>query len=236
MELTQLNSTNNLDYVNQNKDGLKTQALINDKEITSDKSNDSAVELDLQNSSNSDLTNNLTTNVKNIVSLQQLQSTISNQLEITTEIIQTTTHATDSENIELDDKQPEIKSLLDNYNNISESIDFEEGYEEIGVFFDGILGSKPLSSKEIIEAVEERQFKLKEVQEKIEMEMESINSQVRDSIDIEKNKTETKIEYKNIDFEKESFQFNSNSLNNLKEGIISSQANATTSSSIQLLA
>lgn len=237
MELTQISNMNNLNYVNDKKDGLKTNALISSKEVENKNTlNSDKVDVNLQNSSKNGFVNNIASSINKLASLQKTQSNISNQLEITTEIVKTTSGAVNSQSIRLDDKQPEIKNLLDNFNGLSKSSQLTEGFDEEGIFFDGILGSKPLSAGEILQAVANQQEKLKVVQEKIGAEIESVISETKQSFEVEKTKVETKVEFKNIDFGKESAQFDSSTLSSIKDGIIPSQANASTANSVNLLA
>lgn len=236
MELTKLNSMNNLNYVSDNKDSQKAKALISSKEVENKYSSNDKVDVNLQNSSKSNFVNNVTSSINKLASLQKTQSNISNQLEITTDIVKTTSVAVNSPEIKLDDKQPEVKNLLDSYNDLSKNSASTEGFDENGIFFDGVLGSKPLSASEILQAVESQQSKLKFAQEKIGAEIESVISDTKQSFEVEKAKVETKVEFKNFDFEQESAQFNSSTLGNIRDGIIPSQANATSSNSVKLLA
>jgi len=237
MELTQINNANNVDYLNKKEDNLNTQSLISNKKVdNNDSVNFDTVELTLSKSSDNNFINKISSTLNKVAALQQTQSNISNQLEITSKIVKITSSASNSSTTTLDDQQPEIKNLLDTYNNLSQNSNSTEGFDEEGIFFDGILGSKPLSSQQILEAVENQRSKLYTKQESVNSDISALVSDAKQTIETEKIKVETKIEFKNIDFEKESTQFNSSTLSSIKEGIIPSQANAKTSTSIELLA
>lgn len=239
MEVSKLNSINNSNYLNDVKDSSKTNALISNQKVEQKSQSNSldGISVDLQKR-NTSFVNNVSTNLSKLASLQKSQAQISNQLEITTKIVQTTSDAVSSPSIQLDDKQPEIKNLLDSYNTLSQSSNSTEGFDETGIFFDGVLGSKPLSAQEIFKSVEAQREKLQVAQESVGSQIQEVVSNMQQSFKIERtqSKVETKVEFKNIDFAQESSQFSGSTLSDVKDGIIPSQANATPSSSERLLA
>jgi len=234
MELTQLNNNTNLNQITDIKNSLRTNNLENTKGVSDKYPSDN---VDLSNSRrSSSFLSNITSNISKVASLQKAQSTISNQLEITSEIVKTTQSASNSSSTELDDKQPDIKILLDSFNKLSEGFTRPEISNETGIYFDGQLGSKPLSSHEILDASEQQRERLSEYHQAVSNEIKSLVNDTRKTIDTEKTTVETKVEFKNIDYAKESAQFNSSTLGNIRGGVLPSQANAFPLHSEKLLA
>jgi len=233
MELTQLNNTANLNQINNVKNSLRTNNLENEKETVAKHPSD---KVDIEKTTNSSgFLSTMSTNISKVASLQKMQSTISSQLEITTEIVKTTNSAVNSSRIQLDDKQPEIQSLLNNFNKLSEGFK-PEFSDETGIFFDGRVGSKPLSTGEIYDAVSKQSERLSQFSQQISSEINSLVSNTQDTISTERTKVETKFEFKNIDYAKESAQFNASTLESVKGGILPSQANGFPLHSEKLLA
>lgn len=230
MNITPLSKINNIDAMNENKSNI----IVKDIQKVNDLSNvDSTEKIDISAKTfhNNNFINKISSNIDKLAQLQKTQSSISNQLEITTNIVEVTNFANNSMTIQLDDKQPQIKELLDNYNIISKQ---NEDFDLEGIFFDGVVGSKPLSAQEILDAVSQQNTKLKQHQNNVNSEIQSLVQQTKQSIQHER--TETKVEFKNIDFEKESILFDANTLNNVQGGIIPSQANGFPIHSEKLLA
>jgi len=235
MELTQIQNVSNMNQVNDVKNNSKTNNLQNIKEVIEKYPSDK-IDIEKANSSSSNFLSNVSSNVGKIADLQKQQSAISNQLEITTEVIKTTQAAENSNTVKLDDKQPKIKNLLDNFNKLSESSTRIEISDKPGIYFDGQVGARPLSSKEIHDAIQENKERLSSVQQSISNEIDAVVLDNKNTLETEKTTTQTKVEFKKIDFEKESLQFNSSSINNFKGEVLPSQANAFPPHSEKLLA
>ena len=180
---------------------------------------------------NTSFLNNISSNINKIAQYQKVESSISNQLEITTKIVEIINFANQSQIKKLDDKQPQIKNLIDNYNTISKNT---EGSDLEGIFFDGVLGSKPLSPQEILDAVKQQNKILNQLQSNIQDEKQLLIQDTKNAI--QNQKTETKVEFKSIDFGKESIQFDASSLNRFEGEIVTSQANGFPFHSEKLLA
>ena len=225
MELTQLNNNIILNPVNNVNNSFRTNSLENKiPEVTEKHASDKFDTINIRNASG--FLDNISTNISQVASLQKAQSIISNQLEITSEIVRTTQSANASASIQLDDKQPEIKGLLENFNQLSKGFERPEISDEIGIYFDGQLGSKPLSSHEILDASEQQRERLVKYHESVSNEIKSLVLDTQKSFELEKMTVETKVEFKNIDYAKESAQFNASTLESIKGGILPSQANA----------
>lgn len=234
MELTQLNNLSNVSQVNDIKDSLKTNNLQNIKQVIEKYPSDK-VEIQQQSSSSNFLTN-ISSNINKMADLQKMQSTVSNQLEITSKLVRTTESAVNSNSIQLDDKQPEIKNLIDNFNVISKGTNTTEISDKAGIYFDGQVGARPLSATEIYDAVDQQKERLSQFNEKIASQIESVLADTKGNIELEKVTVETKVEFKNIDYAKESALFDSSTLSNVQGGVIPSQANGFPLHSEKLLA
>jgi len=234
MELTQLNNQSNINQVNDIKNSQKTNNLQNIKEMV-EKYPSEKVDITKQNSSGNFLTN-VSSNINKIADLQKNLSLISNQLEITTKLVTTTTSVQNSTSMTLDDKQSEIQNLLKEFNKLSDGFERPSISDKEGIYFDGQLGSKPLSVSQILDAVSKQKERLSNFNKELTNEVKSLVSNTKETISSEKTVLETKVEFKNIDYEKESAQFNAFTLESVKGGILPSQANAFPHHSEKLLA
>ena len=223
MELAQLNNSITSNQISNVHNGLRTNNLENEKESVAKHPSDK-VDIEKTASSSSFLST-MSTNISKVANLQKMQSTITSQLEITTEIVKTTNSAANSNHIQLDDKQPVIENLLNNFNKLSKGF-IPEFSDKTGIFFDGQVGSKPLSTGEIYDAVSKQNERLSQFNQQISSEIYTLVSNTQDTISTEKTKVETKVEFKNIDYAKESAQFSAATLESVKGGILPSQANA----------
>lgn len=234
MELTQLNNSVNLNHVDDVKNSFRTNDLANEKEITNKYPTDKVETFQKSNSSN--FLTSISSNINRITDLQKNQSLISNQLEITSKLVTTTTSVQNSTSMTLDDKQSEIQNLLKEFNKLSDGFERPTISDEEGIYFDGQLGSKPLSASQILDAVSQQKERLSHFNEQLTNEVKSLVSNTKETISSEKTVLETKVEFKNIDYEKESAQFNASTLESVKGGILPSQANAFPPHSEKLLA
>ncbi|MEA2050702.1 MAG: hypothetical protein U9O56_08230 [Campylobacterota bacterium] len=111
------------------------------------------------------------------------RNNITNQLELVNNIATNLNNAISSKNTEttLDNIQPKIESLMIDYNQLSSSSSSNSDIEEVKsrIFFDGVLGSKPLSSKEIFEAINKQKELLSQLDKTLEVNNENI---INDSI------------------------------------------------------
>jgi len=234
MELIKLNNQSNINQVNDIKNSQKSNNLQNIKEVV-EKYPSEKVDITKQNSSSNFLTN-ISSNINKIADLQKIQSMVSNQLEITTKLVKITESAVNSNLIQLDDKQPDIKNLIDNFNVISKGINTTEISDKAGIYFDGQVGARPLSANEINEAIDQQKERLNKFNKKISDQIDSAILDTKQHIQFQKSTIENKVEFKNIDYEKESAQFNASTLESVKGGILPSQANAFPHHSEKLLA
>jgi hypothetical protein len=188
---------------------------------------------------------NVIDNISKISKMQSIQPQLNKQIEIVNKIETLTKEMTTNpaQGKVLDDIQPEIKKLMDNFNTsskvIAESLDNVSNLnneEKSRMYFDGILGSKPLSGKEIFEAVTAQREKLLQDSNNVKQELEATVEQTKSVISTEKEAVETKPAVKNIDFQVESTKFDSQSIKSFEGSVTETQANAQPQQNIKLLA
>jgi len=233
MELSQLTNNSHASSIVNTANTIKTNDIQSNEEITK-KYPEDKIEVN-QTAKTSELAENISSNISKIANLQKAQVTISAQLEITSEIVKTTNSANDSSSIQLDDKQPAIKKHMDDFNTLSEGFKKPEISDEIGIYFDGKVGAKPLSSGEILDASAEQQERLTKFSQNIANEIDSILSQTKNTIATEQTEIETKVEFK-VNYEQASQQFDTSTLSNIQGNFLPSQANAIPFHSEKLLA
>ncbi len=243
MELTQLNSLNFSSVAQSSIEQVQTKKSV---EIASDNKPlkvDNPIEL--SSTAKSSFANNLMNNIKQISTGMNIQSAISKQLEITNKIEQSITSVISNSKKNLNDIQPEIKNLMDGFNNysskISTSISAISGNstdnEKSRIYFDGILGAKPLSSEEILAEVESQRERLQninkaandEVLNNIQKSHNMFSAQKQELIDKEP-------QVQKFDFNIESNNFDAKTLQNIQGSITDTQANAQVDQSVKLLA
>ncbi|MEA2017748.1 MAG: hypothetical protein U9N59_04810 [Campylobacterota bacterium] len=234
MELSQVNSLNinSMSQINsaQTRNVENIDKSSNDQQPKVDK-----IELsEPSNKVQSSFSSNIVSNMDKISQLQQQQSNVNSQIDTLSKITQATTQVIEApkKGQVLDDIQPEIQSLMNNFNSASTQMKTSQSSSSASrAYFDGIVGAIPLSGEEIYQAVKLQQERLEHVSKKIENETNNIVSQSKESIEAEK-----KPEFKNFNFEKESVEFNSQSLKLVEGPIVPTQANAQTEHNINLLA
>ncbi len=246
MELQKINqnNVNTLDYINS-----KSVSSSNKVEETSDVKSSTiqdivAIEPDSQTRSN--FTNSLKSDISKLSNLQTTGVQLRNQVEIIDEIDQLMKQAENSVNATqtLDDIQPKVKQLMDNFNHTASKINVNTKSSSINnieeelshVFFDGIMGSKPLSLEEIKDTTNMFKQDIIKAEEKSNEEYNNTVNQAHETIKIEKSVAASQSPLKSVDFGKESVDFNNNTLNSVIGNVSATQANASPLHSIELLA
>jgi len=188
---------------------------------------------------------NIINNISKISHMQSVQPELNNQVQILDKIETLTKEMTTNppKGKVLDDIQPEIKNLMDNFNTSSkavvgslDTISELNDEEKSRIYFDGILGAKPLSGKEIYEAITAKREQIAQTSKQIDQEIQYTVKQTQNSIDNEKEVVETKPAVKNIDFKVESTNFDNQSIKSFKGSVVDTQANAQMEQNIKLLA
>lgn len=120
----------------------------------------------------SDISSELQNNISKISQLETSQKTI-NQQNLLIEKLQTTVLS--DQNTNINTKAPQVSSIIDQYNTNATKIysSLQEYYDEqksdkSSIFFDGILGSIPLSTQEINEAIQEQKTTLTQINNELE--------------------------------------------------------------------
>ncbi|MEA3553540.1 MAG: hypothetical protein U9R39_03935 [Campylobacterota bacterium] len=187
----------------------------------------------------STFSNKLTNSINTVSNLQNMQSNIDNQINIVNEI-NFNIQSSNAPEL-LDAVQPKIKSLMDNFNTNSKQVDLnqlilDQESADSTAYFDGILGSKPLSPSDIMEATQNKMMMLESMKSTTNNSFDEAVNEVKNTISKEKQISQENSPFKEINFEKESSDFTSNNINNTIGSIATSQANPSTSHTVRLLA
>ena len=242
----ELNSLNSVQFSNISQSDLNQLKSVNESKLDSTSKPSRVDKVELQNQSqSSSFANSLINNVKQISGLLSVTSVVSKQLDITNEIEQSISSViSNSTNQTLNDIQPKVKSLMDNFNNLSSSISTLEGVisidsnkdEESRVYFDGILGAKPLSSEEIFAEVASQRERLQNINKVTNDEVLNNIKQSKKLFITQKQELETQQpKIKEFDFAMESISFEPQVIQKLQGSVVDTQANAKTEQNIKLL-
>lgn len=226
MELTQINNTQfpmvQNDTVSINATTLEKVNSSNTNKLKSDI-------VETTSHSNSFLVN-VTSGIQQISKLHTLQNETTSQLEMVKNFGQLVSKvATNS----IDDYQGDIQSFINTFNTRSqtsteriEMIIEEKQSEESRTYFDGILGSKPLSQEEILQAVEEQQKRLEFVNKALNDEIIKTKQEVQSTFDLEKEKSTSNSTFSSsVDFEQESKTFTKDSFKEFSSAMVETQTN-----------
>jgi len=239
MELTQINSSTlpNINDIQSNR-----SSSINNVQDSSINKPLEVDKIETNSRTQSSFSVNLVNNISKISELRSSQVEVSNQIQIANKI-ETLTNDTIKSGKPLDDIQPQIQSIMQTFNTSSKNvsdvaakIDKENEDKKSRMYFDGILGAKPLSGKEILEAANAQKQRLAQFNEKIEQEVINTVNESKQIISNEKNLNEDKAVFKNIDFETESSEFKAEKVTTQEGSMFSTQANAEPAQNIKLLA
>ena len=215
------------------------RSVNNDVKVELEKSSTKLnLNIQIDTDSQSAFSDKLTSTINRVSDLQNMQSTINNQINIVNEINLSIQNSSSTE--QLDTVQPTIKSLMDNFNSNSNQIDFnqlvlDQDSLDSTAFFDGILGSKPLSPSDIMEATQNKMMLLNSMKSTTNTSFYEAINEVKSTIVQEKQTSQENSPFKEINFGKESADFTSNNVNNTVGSIATSQANPSTSHTIRLL-
>ncbi len=225
MELSHISNTN-FDTVNYKSNVQPSQLKI---EPTTIQNTNKLQNIDFYKQS--DFSNTLTNNINNISSIQTQQSKINTQIDIVNSI--NTNMSTATTPMALDSIQPTVNNLIQVFNTNAMDMNTEEGGSH--TFFDGKLGSKPLSSSDVSEAMQNQLALLTQARSTNTQVLDTIVKEVKQNFTKEKEVVSSRAESQTIDFGKESSDFTSTTLSNVSGSIVSAQANATQSQAIRLL-
>ena len=203
--------------------------------------------IELQNQTQSSFATNLMSNVTQISTAMSVQSTVLKQLDIVGEIEQSigSVVSNPSGGQTLNDIQPKIKSLMDNFNSYSSNISTTIGTissnsteeSRSRVYFDGILGAKPLSSEEIFAEVQVQRERLQNINKAANDEVINNIQKSKEMFQVQKQEhVFQQPQVKDVDFSLESSKFTAQTLKEFSGSISDTQANAKVDQNIKLLA
>lgn len=248
MELNSINSLNLHSQSISKESKIETMDKVSNNinsEIQSEAKKDTVEQL---SSSRSPFASNIMNSLSKIENIQNIQSSINIQLEIANKMESSTQNVLSStqNDLVLDDIQPEINSLLNKFNTTSKNISTEisgvlETTQSVEntksrMYFDGVVGSKPLSAQEIFDAVSQQKERLSQINEALNSEIINTTKEVSASFKKESEVLNENTSMKNTDFKNESVHFTSQSLKAVEGDILPVQAHAQTEENIKLLA
>ena len=233
MQLTQINNTaiSDFNYVGSNEQKSKIAEANISEEIR--KSDVISVNLEPSKSNLSDM---LAVNIEKISNINVVQKNISTQLDISNEISTLISNAQKSSNAieSLDVVQPQVQNLMINYNEISKSsssIQTPSQEEKSRIFFDGILGSKPLSTSEIFKEINKQQQILSQSQQNLRDEGKVAVEDSRNIINQERMVSQKNSPFKDNDYSKDGAGLKLQTLDKITDV----QIGASSSTSMKLL-
>ena len=204
--------------------------------------NQKAVSIDkieLNNTKQSSFSLNLTKNIDTISNIEVAQNTLSNSLKIVNNFEQLITTNSKS----LNNVQPQIQNFITTFNNSSKSLSDnmskiieEKQSEDSRTYFDGILGSKPLSGKEIYEAITQQKQRLEQYNKQLNEQQIEATNQAKQVITTEKAQSSFATQFgKEMNFELESVKFEAKVIQTQNGSITQTQANAEPQITTELL-
>jgi len=242
MELNQLNNSY-VSSASQSLSNVKNAASVTVDEVT--KNTPLKIDsIEVSSKSQNTFSDNLRNNISKISNMQNLQSTISKQIDIVNEIESSINSMSNQPSEKLDTIQPQIKNLMDNFNAYSKntsaslaSVDTTISDDaQSRIYFDGIVGAKPLSNEEIYAAITEQKERLQQSNKVINEQILNTINQSKEMIVQEQQTTPSVEKTKVFNFESESSNFDAQALKNAKGSMFDVQANAESAQSIKLLA
>jgi len=241
MELSQVN---NLNMSNLNSLNSKSVKSIENVEKVSNDTSSKIEKVGTSQKLQSSFVADVSSNIDKISSLQKLKSEVNKQIEIVDKIASSTNKVLTSPKAGqvLDDIQPEIQSLMNKFNTSSKStltsvsnVQSSNTVEQSRTYFDGVIGAKPLSGEEIYNAVNEQKNRLEQINKVINDEIINTTSKTKELFKEERTSSQP-TKFQNVDFEKESSAFTSQTLKNISGSVVDVQPNAQTEQNIKLLA
>ncbi|MEA3498939.1 MAG: hypothetical protein U9R16_07770 [Campylobacterota bacterium] len=182
-------------------------------------------------------TSELKHNIENISILKNLQLTLKNQVKIVNnidDIVKSHTIQT------IDNSQPEIKNLMNNFNMNStgfiaslNKIIEDQDSDKSHTYFDGILGSKPLSPADILKAVDSQRLIIDSYSDNIKDNLRQTITHSKEIIQDEKVNYQSTTPLKDVNFAKESIDFTSS---NIAGSSVIAQSNINNHKHLEVLA
>lgn len=225
MELTQLNKRQ-FPMVQNNTVSINSTAL----EKVNNNSSISKLKSDIVDTSshNNSFLTNITSSVQRISNLQTLQNETTSQLEMVKNFGQLVSSVDKGT---IDSYQGDVQNFITTFNSQSqssiqriESIIEEKQSEDSRIYFDGILGARPLSKEEIMQSIEQQQQRLEHVNKTINDEILKTTDAVKNSFFQEKSSENNPL-FSSVDFEQESKQFTKETFKEFSSAMVETQTN-----------
>jgi hypothetical protein len=237
MELTQLNNTS-MNYVSSSTKNTVVQKTDNTiSDVVNLKSD--IIESNLE-VGKSNLGDRLSSNISILSDVSVAKSNINSQLEIINKIQTTVEQAQISNNNfeALDIVQPQVESMMINYNEISKITSKQQISEDdhkSTAFFDGVLGSKPLNPSEIFKAIETQREILSQSKDNLTSRVKEIAVDSINSIKNERAVSQANSPFKESDFVQNSINFESKVIREIPGSVIDVQTSISNDTSVRLL-
>ena len=231
MQLTQVNNSN-LDSLSYSQGMVNSGVKDTSGDAKANGASLSAVTVEVQ-SNEVNLSSKLSAKISEISNLGVLQKGISKQLDLTNEIKSIVTSAQNDFEL-LNKVQPQVQSMMIDYNEISKETGdtlTANSKPKSRAFFDGVLGSKPLSTTEIFKAINKQQEMISQSQENLNNKANLAVQDSRNIIKQEKVVSQENSPFKDNDYSKDRVDLNIQTLGKMSDV----QIDASNSTSMKLL-
>jgi len=177
--------------------------------------------------------------IDNISSNQQILHQLDQQSSILTQMETLNTQALEAPD-KADGVEASLTELMEKYNthsnNLTQDLQVSNEDTESLIYFDGIIGAKPIDNAKLAKAIEDQQTFNQSATEKFTKQFESYKQKAKETINYEQAQSSNKAPFKQIDFGKDVSDFSAASINSIIGSVTLSQANAIPAHSPQLLA
>ena len=240
MELNNINNAS-LNDVSTLTNTMNLNSLNSTQKVDGNITNSFAVDSQL-NLNKSDLSNSLKDFTKQISKSQIDLQAVNEQSNILNNIQELTNKLVSSNNVAQTEieVQPAIETLMAKYNtsstNTVATLQEFQAATDSSAYFDGKLGARPLSTSEILDAVDKQMSLVNQQKEFTSNEIQKAEKRALNTIGKEIELASAKAPFEPIDFGKDIGNFSSANINNVLGSVATSQANAIPSNSPKLLA
>ena len=189
----------------------------------------------------SDLASLLKDAILNISKNQQALNNLSEQSNVLNKLqeVASTLIKSETPKIITSEAQLTMEEFINKFNNLTQDFNkrFAESQDDTTsrTYFDGLIGAKPLSPSEIIDAVERQMKIINQNSETATKEIQEFKSKAIETIEKEIAESNAKAPFEPIDFGKNISDFTSANINNIVGSVATVQANAIPAHSPRLL-
>lgn len=177
-------------------------------------------------------------NIENISLIQQTQQQLSEQENLINKLDTVINNSSD-----INTQSVEVNKIFESYNNngkviysnLNELVD-DQNSEKSYSYFDGVLGSKPMSFEKINEASTKQRELVANLNNTLEQNLQKEVEYSKKLISQQQEQTLNSSPFKEIDFGKESANFSSNNIHNISSSLVSVQSSTVQKQSIGILA